>query len=143
MQIVPFEKEYFGKTSKMLESCIKDPDRELSEYIQNDSVFIYCAKDKDEILGVICILKTPDTVDILDIATDEKYKRQAVASSLIEFVFDICKKEEIFSLMLEVRESNTPAVNLYHKLGFEKISIRKNYYNNPTEDGMIYRREIK
>ena len=38
---------------------------------------------------------------------------------------------------LEVRESNNNAVSLYEKHGFENCGIRKNFYENPTEDAVI------
>ena len=43
--------------------------------------------------------------------------------------------------MLEVRVSNTSARQLYAKLGFEQVGLRKNYYRNPKEDAMILRKE--
>ena len=36
--------------------------------------------------------------------------------------------------LLEVRVSNTSAIQLYEKLGFKRDGIRKNYY--PTETSM-------
>ena len=39
-------------------------------------------------------------------------------------------------MTLEVRRSNTPAINLYHKLGFIDVGYRKRYYEN-TEDALI------
>jgi ribosomal protein S18 acetylase RimI-like enzyme len=38
--------------------------------------------------------------------------------------------------MLEVGALNEPALNLYHKLGYRKISERKNYYKS-KEDAFI------
>jgi ribosomal-protein-alanine N-acetyltransferase len=42
-------------------------------------------------------------------------------------------------IILEVRQSNDTAKNLYTKLGFNKISKRKNYYKK--EDADIYLKE--
>jgi ribosomal-protein-alanine N-acetyltransferase len=39
---------------------------------------------------------------------------------------------------LEVRVSNTPARNLYEKLGFQNMGVRKNFYEQPKEDAIIY-----
>ena len=43
--------------------------------------------------------------------------------------------------MLEVRDSNEPAISLYEKLGFREVGRRKNYYRNPKEDALILRKE--
>jgi ribosomal-protein-alanine N-acetyltransferase len=38
---------------------------------------------------------------------------------------------------MEVRPSNTPAVTLYRKLGFDVLGTRKNYYTKPEEDACV------
>ena len=40
-------------------------------------------------------------------------------------------------LSLEVRLSNLPAQALYRGLGFVPAGLRKNYYDQPKEDGLI------
>ncbi|MBF0629657.1 MAG: ribosomal protein S18-alanine N-acetyltransferase [Magnetococcales bacterium] len=46
------------------------------------------------------------------------------------------------TILLEVRASNQPAMNLYENLGFLSVGIRKNYYPGPTmaEDAVIMER---
>lgn len=141
VQIVPFDKKDFESCVNIFSSCIDDPRREISEYLENDSVRIFCAKEKGKVLGAVCVLLTADSADILDIATDENFKRQGIGRALCEYVFAFCEKHGVFSVLLEVRESNAPAIALYEKCGFEKIYVRKNYYTNPPENGLIYRRE--
>ena len=43
-------------------------------------------------------------------------------------------------IFLEVREKNAPAISLYIKNGFVKISERKNYYGD--ENAVVYIKEI-
>ena len=47
-------------------------------------------------------------------------------------------------VMLEVRPSNTPAVNLYRKLGFNEIGVRPNYYpaDHGREDALILAHDL-
>jgi ribosomal-protein-alanine N-acetyltransferase len=40
-------------------------------------------------------------------------------------------------MTLEVRQSNTAALTLYKKLGFEVLGTRKNYYTKPEEDAFV------
>jgi len=70
--------------------------------------------------------------EILNIAVAPEFRRRGVASRLI------CSLDnsEIF---LEVRESNTPARNLYRKLGFGEIGKRPDYYENPPEAAVVMR----
>ena len=42
-------------------------------------------------------------------------------------------------VLLEVRESNTPARRLYEKLGFALEGRRPGYYQDPGEDALLFR----
>ena len=39
--------------------------------------------------------------------------------------------------LLEVRESNQAAQNLYTRFGFEQVGIRKAYYHDTHEDAIL------
>jgi len=70
--------------------------------------------------------------EVLNIAVAPEFRRRGVASALIRSL----DNSEIF---LEVRESNTPARNLYRKLGFIDIGRRPDYYENPPEAAVVMR----
>lgn len=40
-------------------------------------------------------------------------------------------------ISLEVRMSNVGAIELYKKIGFQTMAIRKGYYSNPEEDALV------
>lgn len=40
--------------------------------------------------------------------------------------------------LLEVRESNKAARNLYERCGYHAIGTRRRYYSDPSEDGILY-----
>jgi len=46
------------------------------------------------------------------------------------------------SSYLEVRQSNQAARFLYYSMGFKLQGVRKNYYQNPSEDGLVMVREV-
>ena len=56
---------------------------------------------------------------------------------LIENAVQICKNSGAEFLSLEVRVSNSAAVALYEKYGFEKVGERKNFYSAPVENAYI------
>ena len=43
---------------------------------------------------------------------------------------------------LDVRESNNTAQRLYEKNGFKAVIRRRDYYEKPTEDGIMMIREV-
>jgi len=84
-----------------------------------------------------------DTADILNIGIDPDFKRQGYGTGLINHLIEELRKRNICKILLEVRTGNKSAIQFYKKQGFEKISVRNNYYmknsNNQSqrEDGII------
>ena len=95
-----------------------------------------------KILGYVVFYGTIENTDIFEIAIKKEYQGQSFGEKLLkESMEDIVKKNinGNFSknkFMLEVNEKNVKALKLYEKIGFEKISIRKNYYGK-NENAMI------
>ena len=47
---------------------------------------------------------------------------------------ELIEKQVGPEFVLQVRESNTPAISLYQRLGFEQVRRIPGYYRSPTED---------
>ena len=75
---------------------------------------------------IASILESMDSVDLLDIATKNKNKRQGYAKALLKHIINIFDKP----IFLEVKSKNQPAINLYTSVGFEVVNTRKNYYKD-------------
>jgi acetyltransferase, GNAT family len=95
-----------------------------------------------KILGYVVFYGTIENTDIFEIAIKKEYQGQSFGEKLLkESMEDIVKKNinGNFSknkFMLEVNEKNVKALKLYEKIGFERISVRKNYYGK-NENAMI------
>lgn len=78
-------------------------------------------------------------IEILDLGTKNNFRKHGLATQLFNKLFS-----QYTSIFLEVDENNIPAVNLYKKLGFEVISIRKNYYkhNNKFTNALNMKKNI-
>ncbi len=107
-----------------------------------NKVYLVAKIGSKEIVGAIGISLLVDHADIIIIITKKNYSNLGIASSLLSESIDMLKKLNIAKLFLEVRESNTPAINLYEKFKFKKISIRKNYYPNNNENALVYKIDI-
>ena len=126
-QIFNLEKEIF-KSSAFSKSY-------LNTLIKGDNSFIYVYLIDDKVCGYLLILDSIDVYEILAIATIEEYRNKGIAQELLDKI----KTKDIF---LEVRESNQVAINFYKKNRFKEISIRKNYYSEPTENAVIMKLEV-
>ncbi len=86
-----------------------------------------------------------DECHIMNIAVLKEFRRQGIATSLINEMFRLCKEHETHYIMLEVRKNNTPAQELYKKHGFTEEVIRKDYYKNSDgthEDAIVMSMEL-
>lgn len=75
--------------------------------------------------------------DITNVCVAPKYRKMGIADKLLNELLDIGRENNIDVFFLEVRESNQPAISLYEKNGFRKISIRKNFYERPVENAIV------
>jgi ribosomal-protein-alanine N-acetyltransferase len=71
--------------------------------------------------------------ELLNLAVDPYARRKGVALRLLESELE----HREGSWFLEVRESNGPAIALYGSAGFRRVGVRKNYYNDPLEEGIV------
>lgn len=67
-----------------------------------------------------------DNTEILNFCVDREYQKQGIGNLLYLEVI----KNAVGIISLEVRESNTNAINFYKNRDFKAIAIRKNYYSN-------------
>lgn len=110
-----------------------------SEVEKDNGIVIACYADMC-IIGLISGYFAGDEADITSVAVDENYRRNGIAFRIIQ-EFEKYLPEYISEIFLEVRETNIPAISLYEKCGFEKLSVRKNFYDNPTENAVVMRKE--
>lgn len=115
----------------------------LDDMSNSNNTLYFGAIYNDIIVGYIAITYVIDTIDILSIVTMKNYENIGVATLLLEYIFNFAKKNNVNKIFLEVRTSNTKAINLYEKNNFKLISKRRNYYTDTKEDALIYLKEIK
>ena len=90
--------------------------------------------NRAKLAGYTILLDSIDIYEVVKIAVSPNYRGKGLGKKLLTSVLENLDK----NLMLEVRVSNEAAINLYEGLGFEKINIRKGYYGDTGEDGIVY-----
>ncbi len=127
-KVALMEKEIFSSASSAAD---------IKKAAANDNNIYMTVKEDGDIIAYCAIWTSFDTADLLNIAVKEQYRKKHVAQKLLLQCMSECRSKGVATLLLEVRQSNLPAVCFYDKLGFQKIGIRKNYYANPSEDAII------
>lgn len=74
-----------------------------------------------------------DEATLFNIAVSPDHQRRGLGRALLEHLISELEKRAVTTLWLEVRASNQAAIALYESLGFNEVTVRKNYY--PAKDG--------
>lgn len=119
--------------------CFSTPwsEKALSDEVENSHARFLVAFCDGEISGYIGAHNIVGEVYITNVAVAKKFRRMGVGEKLIKALVDLCEKEGAEFITLEVRESNSPAIKLYEKTGFQKVGSRKNFYENPKENAIL------
>jgi [ribosomal protein S18]-alanine N-acetyltransferase len=93
----------------------------------------------DETVAFIIAKVMNHECEILNLGVEISMRKKKLASKLLNNLIDFSKALNIKQIFLEVRVSNTAAVNLYDKFKFNEIGYRPNYYitENGREDALI------
>ena len=69
-------------------------------------------------------------LELHKIVIDSKFRGRGLAFDFLSQILNDYKKLNYRKIFLEVSEQNLPAINLYKKLNFKIIQVRKKYYQN-------------
>lgn len=108
---------------------------------RNDSIVLKAESSDNEILGFMAARLVPSNssgrdAELYNIAVKPELQRYGIGALLIKEFFRRLRTETVRGVWLEVRASNSNAINFYLKHGFRQISNRRKFYTNPTEDAV-------
>jgi ribosomal-protein-alanine N-acetyltransferase len=83
-----------------------------------------------------------EEVHIFRIAVDPAWRRRGVGARLVTACLESAHGRGLSAAMLEVRRSNTEALKLYRKFGFQVAATRPGYYSDGHEDALILKRTL-
>ena len=113
-----------------------------SELESNNSYFFVAKNISGEIVCFAGIKVILDEADIMNIVVKKDFRNNGIGSLLLDYLISYSKSINLKTITLEVNEINIPAIKLYEKFGFEKLGIRKKYYNGEN-DAIIMSKKIK
>lgn len=98
---------------------------------RNQRLVAYCA-----------FLLLPDEAELLALGVESRLQGEGLGQSLLESGLMLLP-DQAKRCLLEVRRSNLPAINLYRKLDFREIAMRRDYYpaaGGIREDAVVMER---
>lgn len=120
----------FGSSAWSVES--------ITEELNKPEAACAVVLDGRRVVAYLAFERISDEGSIIELAVAPGFRRQGIARRLCELMLSAC--EGLSAVFLEVRASNTPAIELYKSLGFVEVSTRKDYYRSPREDAIIMRK---
>ena len=87
--------------------------------------------------GFLIVSRYVDAWHVMNVAVDPDHRGHGIATLLLERLFELTADDARRGYTLEVRVTNTVAIALYERLGFEARGIRRGYYTDNREDALI------
>ncbi|API87781.1 GNAT family N-acetyltransferase [Francisella uliginis] len=146
MRILSLGKSHFDAVISLIRFSDREfswSDQQILDSIENDLTLGLFENDK---LRAIAIFNSIfDTAELLYVCVDKSNQNKGFGYKVLKQSFTYLLKQKISKVFLEVDVSNHYALKLYNKIGFKKISTRKNYYkknDGSYNDALIYKLEI-
>lgn len=152
IKILDFKEKHADDILKIQTECglsIWSKNDYLGELEREDSIFKIVQTTNGKIIGfaLVRILISNsntsnlsfDSSEILNIAVRNSFQHQGIGQMIFDEILRELKRKNITEIWLEVRLSNTNAINFYRKNGFTFQFERKNYYTSPSENARVFR----
>lgn len=123
----------------------------LREIENNDSINLV-AEFENKVIGFAIVrllaafdesANAYDSAEIYNIAVSESFQNKGAGQKLFGKIVDKLNNQSVAEVWLEVRESNKNAIKFYYKNGFTKEFVRKNYYQNPSENAYVLKLSVE
>ena len=137
--VVRFCEEHLDGASQIERESFSEPwSREAMRLLcTEDYPSLALVSDCGETVGYIGCARVLDELQIINVAISERLRNNGLGSLLMQGFDAHCDALGIAFVSLEVRESNTAAISLYKKFGFEITGKRKRFYKAPVEDALV------
>ena len=105
--------------------------------------FLNCVvvEENNKIIGFATYSIIYERGEIVDIIIEPKMRFRGYGSKLLNFIVEMIRKNGCVNITLEVNSTNVEAINLYNKLGFEVVAVRKKYYGE--NDGYLMKKDLR
>ncbi len=92
-----------------------------------------------ELIGYFVLLAAAGEAHLLNLSIAELHQRRGYGTALLNEATALARKLGAKNVFLEVRPSNRAAQELYHRYGFRKIAVRRDYYpaRGGREDALV------
>lgn len=144
MEIIRMKPNHIPAVAQLEKACFSSPWSEttLTESLSNPNAVFFIAEEEKSVVGYAGLYHILDEGYIANIAVFPACRRKGAAQALLNELTAYAEETGLSFLTLEVRPSNTAALSLYKKNGFEQKGLRRGFYTLPKEDALIMTKVI-
>ncbi len=140
MNIVTMTEQWVPAVADLERRCFSEPwsEESLTEVLERPEFRYLIACEGEKMLGYGGFYVAADEASITNIATEHEARGRGVAGTVIKAIIKEASELEAQTIFLEVRAGNAAAIRVYERCGFERLGVRKGFYDKPKEDAYIY-----
>lgn len=106
--------------------------------LEKKAFFVLGYEEQGILIGYLAYSIVLDEMEILNLGVHPDFRRKGIGRALMQGLMLRCREMDVKRGLLDVKESNAPAIGLYESLGFVQVGVRKNYYPDTREDALLY-----
>ncbi len=95
------------------------------------------AELNEVVVGFMIYELHKNRLHILNFAVHSDYRRNSVGQSMVEKLVSKLSYQRRSRILLEVRETNLPAQLFFKNVGFQAVSVLRDFYEDTTEDAYV------
>ncbi|MEM7416412.1 MAG: ribosomal protein S18-alanine N-acetyltransferase [Gemmatimonadota bacterium] len=138
--IEPMAEEHVGDVARIEAESFTTPWSEatFAGLLTRDGVVTLVLSDGERrVVGYSILWCILDQGELANIAITPSRRGQGLGRILLSHVVREAGARGVAKLFLEVRASNDAALRMYEAFGFERVGVRRDYYDRPKEDAHV------
>ncbi len=116
---------------------------EIENILNNKSYTVMIIQKQKRYVGHIIFYTVGDTAEIISVAIREEERNKGHGKKLVIEAVTRNIEAGVKNILLEVRVSNSAAINLYKACGFKIIAERTDFYEKPRENAYTMKYDIR
>ena len=97
----------------------------------------YVCEEEGAVVGFLSAHVLEDEGHINEFGVKAGSRNRGHGQALLSAFLEDCADTGVKKITLEVREGAASAIRLYEKNGWKRVGFRRDFYRNPTEDGIV------
>ena len=137
-QLHNIEKDCFGKDAWTVNNLVAE--------FHNNYSHLFGEVVDGKVVGYACIRIMYEESQICNVAVLPEYRRQGIATNLLQVVAEFSALQKCERCELEVNVANLPAIELYKKCGYVVAGTRVNFYRRtryPSKDAYTMIKQLQ